>query len=169
MLAVAAAVVMGWVPSALAHGPCGSCLSRWSGPPGTEVTVTNTTAYWIVWNGRGLPQDGALRPRYRPRSPTIDLVRYELSPASTEGLDPGVVSVARRNVRFQVPEVDEGTYPVVIYDGSEGGVHYTWDLFRVTAAGEGTSSRWGVVLVAAALVCVGALYLARRVQEQRRQ
>ena len=34
---------------------------------------------------------------------------------------------------FVVPAVGEGRYLVAIYDGSEGGAHYTWDDFRVTA------------------------------------
>jgi hypothetical protein len=67
-------------------------------------------------------------------------------------------------IRFVVPEVLPGKFLVVIYDGSEGGHHYTWDTFTVTAGSpdpelarddeaEGLSTRW---FVAIALVVAGA-------------
>jgi hypothetical protein len=159
-------LALSYPPPAAGHDPCGPCLSPSSGPPGTKVTITQTTAYWVVWNGRGLPQDALLRSHYRPMAQTIDLVRYALPPASTAAPDPDVLPAARRNVRFTVPAVREGTYAVVIYDGSEGGEHYTWDLFRVRA-GEG-SANWpavaGAAAAAAALFLVA--YGARRVLRQ---
>jgi hypothetical protein len=114
----------------MAHGPCGICLSPTFGTPGTEVAIRHRPAYWIIWNGAGLPQDGALRPVHRKDARTIELVRCSGAPRTSV---PVLLCPARRNLSFVVPEVPPGRYPVVIYDGSENGFHYTWDLFRVTA------------------------------------
>jgi hypothetical protein len=101
---------------ALAHGPC-NCLSRNSGPPGTKVTIVGGwTAYRVIWNGGGFHNDMQIRRLRRRGSRMIELVRL-----------PG----ARRGVRFLVPYVPPGVYPIVIHDGSEGGFHYTWAVFRV--------------------------------------
>jgi hypothetical protein len=103
--------------AALAHNRCG-CLSRISGPPGTQVTIERRgwTAYRVVWNGRGFPGHSGLNRLHRRGFRTIELVK---------------LPQPRVGVRFRVPRVPPGTYPVVIYDGSEGGTHYVWALFRV--------------------------------------
>jgi hypothetical protein len=36
-----------------------------------------------------------------------------------------------RRASFRVPEVPPGVYLVLIFDGSEGGSHTTWDYFHV--------------------------------------
>jgi hypothetical protein len=38
----------------------------------------------------------------------------------------------RSQLQFVVPDVPPGKYIVVMYDGSEGGRHYTWNTFKVT-------------------------------------
>lgn len=102
--------------AALAHNRCG-CLSRSSGPPGAQVTIKGGwTAYRVVWNGRGLAGHRSLNRFHRRGFRTIELVKLPR---------------ARRGVRFRVPRVPPGIYPVVIYDGSEGGTHYVWELFRL--------------------------------------
>jgi hypothetical protein len=40
----------------------------------------------------------------------------------------------RSQLQFVVPDVPPGKYIVVMYDGSEGGRHYTWNTFKVTGA-----------------------------------
>jgi hypothetical protein len=113
---VAIALVLFAPAVALAHGPC-NCLSRNSGPHGTEVRLKGGwTAYRVIWNGGGFHNDRQIRRLRRPGVRTIELVRLPR---------------ARRGVRFQIPPAPPGVYPVVIYDGSEGGFHYTWALFRV--------------------------------------
>jgi hypothetical protein len=153
--AVTASVIAAgiFVAAAPAHGPCGICLSPTSGPPGTEVTTQHGTAYWIIWNGRGLPQDGALRPVYRRGIPTIELVK---------------LAAARDSVSFRVPAVRPGRYPVVIYDGSENGFHYTWDFFRVTAEDESGFHLRIALLAAGAtvLLLLAGAYGARRSMSQ---
>jgi hypothetical protein len=76
------------------------------------------TAYRVVWNGRGLVGHSALNRLHRRNARTIELVKL-----------PRVA--ARRGIRFRIPRVPPGIYPVVIYDGSEGGTHYVWTTFRV--------------------------------------
>jgi hypothetical protein len=149
--------------SAEAHGPCGSCLSRTSGPPKTRVTV-RTTAYWIIWNGTGLPQDGALGPVHRRDERTIELVRCRQAPPDSV---PVLLCPARRDVSFVVPDVPPGPYPVVIYDGSEGGFHYTWDLFRVTAVDETDHHLYVALLAGGFLLLIAVTHGARRVLVQR--
>jgi hypothetical protein len=101
---------------ALAHNRC-ACLSRTSGLVKTELTISlGYTAYRVVWNGRGLPGHADLNGSRRRGVSMIELVH---------------LPQPRSGVRFRVPRVPPGTYPVVIYDGSEGGTHYVWELFRV--------------------------------------
>jgi hypothetical protein len=75
----------------------------------------------------------------------------------------------RGPVEFQVPEAPPGRYLVSVYDGSEGGVHYTWETFRVTEPAQAiaghapapsslrTSAAAGVSVLAAVLVGASAL------------
>lgn len=73
-------------------------------------------------------------------------------------------------VEFQVPAAPPGRYLVSVYDGSEGGAHYTWEYFRVTErqaeapatrapapSPPPTAEATGVSLLAAVLVGVSAL------------
>jgi hypothetical protein len=55
-----------------------------------------------------------------------------------------------------------GVYPVVIYDGVEGGAHYTWDLFTVTRSEPaGRTQRAWLTVTLLAILAV-ALWLIRR-------
>jgi hypothetical protein len=159
--ALAAGTFAAW---ASAHGPCGTCLSPMSGPPGTEVTTEHTTAYWIIWNGRGDPQDRVLGPLYRRDAKTTDLVRCGNAPP---GSSPVLLCPVRRSLKFTVPNVPPGRYPVVIYDGSEGGGHYTFDVFRVTRDDEsGFHLRVALVAGGATLLLLVGAYGARRSMSQ---
>jgi hypothetical protein len=73
--------------------------------------------------------------------------------------DEAAVVVAERDrpsrLTFTVPRVEPGRYLVVVYDGSEGGFHYTWETFLVVAhepSGPRGSAPWAPVMVAAALL-----------------
>lgn len=111
-------VVVLFVPAAAAHNRC-ECLQPVSGPPGTLVTITRGyAAYRIVWNGRGLPGHTSLNRLHRRNVRTVELLTLPRAKA-------------RSGARLRVPRVPAGVYPVVIYDGSEGGTHYVWEVFRV--------------------------------------
>jgi hypothetical protein len=74
-------------------------------------------------------------------------------------------SSRQRGAVFAVPlRVPPGKYLVVIFDGTEGGSHYTWDVFTVVAQGSPLPSKGVEVLptliVAGAALIVG-YYLSR--------
>jgi hypothetical protein len=130
------------LPSAQAHGPCRAsvtevgCLEPSSGPPGTRVTIVGTTVYRVVWNANVFYSDV----HYRRGAKTVQLLS---------------LSHVRRSADFVVPRARPGVYPVAIYDGGEGGEHYTWNSFRV----RGSSSSWRTVVpwfVLPALVLLAA-------------
>jgi hypothetical protein len=135
-------ILLAPLSSAQAHGPCRlsvtevGCLKPPSGRPGTRVTIVGTPVYKVVWNANVFYSDM----HYRRGAKTVELLS---------------LSHARRSAEFVVPRARPGVYPVAIYDGGEGGEHYTWSSFRVG----GPSSVWGTVaqwLVLPAIVLVGA-------------
>jgi hypothetical protein len=108
---------------ARAHGPCG-CLTPASGPPGT--TVSTSAAYKVVFNpdrtDLGLGPESLWRhhqPGVTPKAVYRSTYRYSALPLT-------------RPVEFRIPAAPPGRYLVSIYDGGEGGAHYTWEYFRVT-------------------------------------
>lgn len=107
---------------AAAHGPCirnvqlQPCLAPSSGPSGTRVTIQGTRAERVVWNDP-VSQYNTDGNGYRSGRRTAVLA---------------AAPRPRSGVRFRIPRVTPGRYTVVIYDGAEGGTHYTWAFFRVT-------------------------------------
>jgi hypothetical protein len=119
---LAAATIAVLAPPAFAHGPCG-CLTPELGDTGVRVRIARTTAFKVIFNPTPVEYGGAMRDAgyasaYQPTAPTAT-----------------VLSVSRnqrkRNRRFRVPDVPPGVYLVLIFDGSEGGQHKTWDYFHV--------------------------------------
>lgn len=110
--------------SAQAHGPCG-CLEPASGPPGTQVTAAYPI-YTVIFNPDradlgigpkslwGLHQPGTPVTVYRTSW------RYSKAPLNRGG-------------SFTIPAARPGRYLVALYDGDEGGQHYSWGSFTVTA------------------------------------
>jgi len=70
-----------------------------------------------------------------------------------------------RGVRFRVPDTGAGTYLVATFDGSEGGFHYTWDFFRVSAEKESRAAYhlifWLVVVSGAGMIATALIALRR--------
>lgn len=105
---------------ALAHGPCG-CLFPTLTKSGARVSITQTPAYRVLFNPK--PDQLGIAPKdlataYRPRSPTVTLLsRPRKKPI--------------RRTSFRIPSVPPGVYMVLIFDGSEGGAHNTWDYLHV--------------------------------------
>lgn len=106
-----------------AHGPC-ACLTPASGVTGTTVSAA-TGAYKVVFN---------------PDRTDLGIGPKSLWEAHRPGVVPTVVFRSpykysdlplRGPVEFRVPVAPPGRYLVSIYDGSEGGSHYTWEYFRV--------------------------------------
>ena len=104
-----------------AHGPCDpSCLSAFEGRPGQRIEV-NVRSIRAVLNPRRSqlpygPRDLWLA--HRPGQKARRLYR----------------SARPRRHTFRVPDVRAGRYAIAIFDGSEGGSHYTWTYFRVRRA-----------------------------------
>lgn len=121
-LLVAIPVVLVATP-AQAHGPC-ACLTPPIGSTGTRVSIPRSMVMKIVWNPRPVTfPTGSLMKRqarrsYEPREKTLTL--YERPRARPGGA-------------FEVPIVRPGRYMVQIFDGSEGGGHYTWGFFTVAS------------------------------------
>jgi hypothetical protein len=111
-----------------------------------EVVIEGTPAYRVVWNGEG----DYLDPLYATYHVTDERVVLLFE-----------TDRPRRQVRFQVPDVPSGRYPVKIYDGGEGGQHYTWELFKVS---RGSSFPWAVTAAFAGAIGLVLLlgYGARR-------
>lgn len=116
-----------------AHGPC-ACLTPASGASGTTVSAA-TGAYKVVFNPDRT--DLAIGPRslweaHRPGVvPTVVFrAPYKYSDLPLQG-----------PVEFRVPAAPPGRYLVSIYDGSEGGSHYTWEYLRVNERRTPTTAR----------------------------
>lgn len=117
-----------WLGSAAAyaHGPC-HCLPA-TAVPGDRVVTNNV--FRAIWN------------------PTREDIYYEQSAlvaAHVKGTPRLVLvdrdrSQARQDARFFIPAVPAGKYLVLLYDGSEGGEHYTWDTINVRRGRVATSA-----------------------------
>ncbi len=119
--------------SAWAHGPC-NCSFPQVGDPGARVR-TRSPAYKIVFNPR--PTDYGTEANstgyasaYQPAAPTTTVMSRPVD-------DPV------RRASFRVPAVPPGVYLVLIFDGSEGGTHSTWDYFHVLGAAPARRSASG--------------------------
>jgi hypothetical protein len=109
MLAIAA--------PAPAHGPCGDCATPQRAAPGDRVRVKWT----------------AIRVIFNPRRRDVPFGDKELWRAHHPDQRTRVVfrSQRPRTSGFTVPRVAPGKYGIAIFDGSEGGAHYTWTYVRV--------------------------------------
>ena len=109
---------------ATAHGPC-SCTFPQLARPGQ--TVRTARAYRIVWNPTSGYFAGAAGPRelasaFRADAPTRVVLDRDRPPYPRRA----------RVGRFDVPQdTPPGLYLVLVFDGSEGGQHATWDYVHV--------------------------------------
>ena len=101
---------------AAAHGPC-TCLDRFAGAPGQRVEVLSRSIRGVL----------------NPRRAQIPYGPRDLWADRRAGVRPRTLYRSRRPRRhtFRVPSVPPGRYVIAIFDGSEGGSHYTWARFRV--------------------------------------
>jgi hypothetical protein len=157
-LTLAMATLLTVAPAGSAHGPCSDCTTPKRGRAGTTVRV-KWTAVKVVWNpSRRQDPYGQIQDVYHPTEPSVTIF----------------VSKRPRKTHFRVPRDAPGRYGIAIYDGSEGGGHYTWSYFtirpRVAPTASAVSRRPGawawiaggagalvVVLVSAAAVRAGRM------------
>ena len=107
--------------SAPAHGPC-ECTSPDIVEPGQRIRTGR--AYKVIWNPA--PRD------FKDQTTPADLASGFRSDAPSE------VVLRRPRTRplpraaFRVPQgTPPGIYFVLVFDGSEGGAHTTWDYVQV--------------------------------------
>jgi hypothetical protein len=119
LAAASTSVLLRLVVPAAAHGPCG-CVSPAVTRPGEQL-VSSVPTIKIVWNP--IRDDLLIGPYYLARDHVTGQPRVVLQdqpqPASAT---------------FRVPLTAPGRYLVLLYDGTEGGVHYSWDYIRVRSA-----------------------------------
>jgi hypothetical protein len=125
-------VAVGWVSALVmaagptaAHGPCG-CITPTAATPGEQLVSTYPTIK-IVWNP--VPADFLIGPD--------DLTRAHVS-----GQPRLVLQEQPRPspATFRVPTTAPGRYLVLLYDGTEGGGHYSWDYITVRSGPRPPSS-----------------------------
>lgn len=121
---LAGALTVGAGPgTATAHGPC-RCIEPRIAAPGDELTIPVRTLR-AIWN----PTDadfnvelGGFRLRNWRHNPASEAITLAESAKPTE--PPLSVSV---------PKVPAGLYMLLVFDGSEGGTHFTWEYIWVVA------------------------------------
>jgi len=147
--------------TAAAHGPCPTCIEPNAAAVGERVDVDYQT-YLAVWN----PRRAVLTRGPKPYcyGCQLHLWRFHVNGAPSP-----VVFLHRPRVgtfSFEVPQVRPGRYLVALFDGSEGGTHYTWDFVTVRAAridSSGEAPKLLLALAAALMVlAVTALLAVRR-------
>lgn len=112
--------VIGLNPTiASAHGPC-ECVFPVDVVAGQQISVGR--AEKVVWNPR--PDD------FQNQTSPVDLASGFRTDAPSEVVFESDRPV--RRARFSMPaETPPGIYFVLIFDGSEGGSHTTWDYVQV--------------------------------------
>jgi len=131
-LASLVGVVGALTPSTAAgHGPC-DCLEPVLTQVGAKVRLTVGPGSGEA-GGRGWP---AYKVIFNPRLADLGIAPDYLTSAYRE--DAPTVTVLSRSRRdptrtgsFRVPKTREGLYMVLIFDGSEGGAHNSWDYLHV--------------------------------------
>ena len=110
---------------ARAHGPCQCLFPVLVAPaePGKRPVRLSASvpAYRVIFNPR--PRQLGIAPAslasaYRPGAPTVTVLDRARR-------------ISRRRWSFRSPDVPPGVYLVLIFDGSEGGAHSTWDYVHM--------------------------------------
>jgi len=129
-ICVTTAAVLVFVTIASAHGPCPDCIRPDdSAQPGERLEVDYPTIR-AVWN----PPRPVLERGPKPDCYGCQLRLWRFH--NVEVPSSVVFTSGKRQERFSftVPRVPPGRYLVSLFDGGEGGVHYTWDFVEVTAS-----------------------------------
>lgn len=155
---------LGEIEPSEAHGPCPPCVKPTLARAGDSLLVEYPT-YLAVWNpGRRILSRG---PKPYCYGCQLKLWRYHRDDA------PSNLRVFTRRppagrFRIEVPQVPPGRHLIALFDGTEGGTHYTWDFVRVRArAGDTSEERggnalWVVIVVIAVGAAAGIGFAIRR-------
>jgi hypothetical protein len=136
---IAAAIVIAGPKTAVAlgHGPC-RCLDPRVAEAGSPVRVGFEVGVGET-RGRGYP---AYRVVFNPRPDDLGMAPRFLASAYRADVPTGTVLSRPRNRptrrgRFLIPAATPpGLYAVLIFDGTEGGAHNTWEYQHVVEPGE---------------------------------
>ena len=156
-------------PPAAAHGPCNGCIKPRTAQ-GSDRLEIDATASRIVWN----PDRETLTPGPKPYcyGCQLGLWREHVRDAPSVELLRRPRSVPHPT--FEVPDAPPGRYLLALFDGSEGGEHYTWDYLTIESSaatpahpepadeGDGLDLLLLAAVPAAALAILGVVALSRR-------
>jgi hypothetical protein len=121
-----ALLLFGAAPAA-AQGPCPHCIEPATARVHSKLRVGYPTVQ-AVWN----PPRRVLTKGPKPNCYGCNLRLWRFH---VEGSPSYVVHDGPRvpGFVFRAPHVKPGRYLVALFDGSEGGTHYTWDFVRLEA------------------------------------
>ena len=164
-LAFLAVLIQG--PSAAAQGPCRDCIEPATARADGKLQVDYPTVR-AIWN----PPRRVLT---LGRKPDCYGCRLGLWRFHVEGSPSYVVFNGPRQpgFGFRAPDVEPGRYLVALFDGSQGGTHYTWDFVKVEAglpelAADEKLSGWVLALaIGGGLVLAAIAALALRSRGRR--
>jgi hypothetical protein len=119
LAAAYASALLSFAVPAAAHGPCG-CVKPAVATPGQQL-VSSIPTIRIVWNP--VRDDLLIGPDYLARNHVTGQPRVVLQ----DQLQPA-------SATFRVPATAPGRYLVLLFDGTEDGMHYSWDYITVRSA-----------------------------------
>lgn len=171
-LLYAMVVTVAALPTAAeAHGPC---RCTWPAVAAPGSTVTTASGYKAIWNPS--PAD------FAEQTTPVELASGHRADAPTHTVRQGSQRRPRRRMLVRVPRSSApGIYLVLVFDGSEGGHHTTWDYVQVpgkpsatVASTNGTAARetgrpWSpaAAILLLALGAFGGALVARALRAQR--
>ena len=119
LAAACTSALLSFAAPAAAHGPCG-CVRPTVATPGRQLASSIPTIK-IVWNP--VRDDLLIGPDYLASDHVTGQPRVVLQ----DQPQPAPAT-------FRVPATAPGRYLVLLFDGTEGGMHYSWDYIRVRSA-----------------------------------
>jgi hypothetical protein len=155
---VAAVAFLGNVLAANAHGPCPTCVEPARVSPGDTLTI-NYPTYKAILN----PTRRQLTLGPKPNCYGCLLGLWKDRVRGVPSVSLGTWRPPRPSLRLDTPAVPTGRYLIALFDGSEGGTHYTWDFVSIDrAGGDGGDSHILiesiVALIVVTLVLTAALW-----------
>ena len=168
VLAIAAVLLLALAAHADAHGPCPSCLSPHRVAPGDRLRIDYPT-FKAVLN----PTRHQLSLGPKPYCYGCQLKLWRDRAPGQPAVTLGTWRPRRDHATVRVPDVKPGRYLVALFDGSEGGTHYTWAYIEVSADLSGDDQSSSTILIAtlvagAALVSLLVAALTARRRSRRR-